>query len=162
MRTDLPTRVKESLYDLSPEAMVTLYRIELTSKTIALLSPYQDVVWQGETYSSIPCQMSEISQESDGKVSRPKFSFVNPEGIWTSSIMEGGFDNAWITRYRILKGDMNLDLNHAVTEKFRVSKIQSVTRQLVVLELRDILDGHSFKLPARSFYPPDFPHVQLG
>lgn len=163
MRSDLPSSMKQSLYDLSPEAIVTLFRIALADKsTIFLLSPYEQITWRGDEYSSIPCQMADVSLEAEGKATRPKFSFVNPEGLFTSAVLEGHLDNAEITRYRILKSDLDMDRDQAVTEQFRVSRVMSITRALIVTELRDILDGHSFKIPARAFYPPEFPHVQLG
>lgn len=162
MRTDLPTNLQRSIHDLSPEAIVTLFRIQLSDLSIILLSPYQDITWRGNTYSSIPCQLGDLTMESEGRLNRPKFTFVNPEGVFTSAIFGGPLENATITRYRILKSDLDANRDAAVTESFRVSRIVSVTRSLVVLELRDVLDGHTFKLPARAFYPPEFPHVELG
>lgn len=163
MRTDLPPNMQQTLYDLSPDGIVSLYRIETADHTsIFLLSPYEQITWRGNTYDSIPCQLTDVSLDSDGRATRPKFSFVNPEGLFTAAIYEGGLDNATITRYRILRGDLDANRDQAVKESFRVSRILSVTRALAVLELRDALDGHTFKLPARAFYPPEFPHVQLG
>lgn len=163
MRTDLPHNMQLSLYDLSPDAIVTLFRVELADRSaIFLMSPYGEVTWQGDEYASIPCKMTEVTVDSDGKATRPKFTFVNPEGLFTTAIYDRHLDNAIVTRYRILKGDLDADRNDAVTEAFRVSRVMSVTKHLVVTELRDVLDGHVFKIPARAFYPPEFPHVSLG
>lgn len=163
MRTDLPPSMQQSLCDLSPDTIVTLFRLELADHSaIFLMSPYEEITWQGDEYTSIPCKMSEVTVDADGKATRPKFTFVNPEGLFTSAIYDRHLDNAIVTRYRILKGDLDDDRNEAVTESFRVSRVLSVTKNLVVTELRDVLDGHVFKIPARAFYPPEFPHVSLG
>lgn len=163
MRDDLPPSLAQSLYDLNPDAIVEMFRIELADKTtVFFLSPHGETSWRGDVYDNIPCKMTDVTLDSDGKATRPKFSFVNPQGMFTPGIYEGRMDLATITRYRILKGDLEMNLDTAVQESFRVSKVVSVTRALVVLELRDVLDGHAFKIPARAFYPPEFPHVQLG
>jgi phage-related protein len=140
MRTDIPESILDSSQELSPDALVYLYRILLTDQTLFLLSPQQEHVWQGETYESVPCHMTGIGNTSDGEVIRPRFSFVNPGGIFTSSLYEGRMDNAKITRIR---------------------KVLSINKSIAVVELRDVLDGHNFKLPARQFMPPEFSHVKL-
>lgn len=162
MRTDLPASLQSSLHDLAPDVLVSLYRIETTEAAQFNLSPYQEVTWQGVTYDDVPCQMTGVGQSSDGEVNRPKFSFANPGGLFTADIAAGKLDNATITRFRILKADLDADLDFKITEKFRVSRILSLTKTLGVVELRDILDGHQFHLPARAYYPPEFPHVKLG
>lgn len=161
MRTDIPTSLAESSFELAPDAIAFLYRVELTDSTLFLLSPHQEVTWQGELYEQVPCHMTEVYQEADGKRGRPKFSFVNPDGLFTQRIYQGDLDNASVTRIRILKADLDADQDFALTETFRVSKILTMNKSLVSVELRDVLDGHQFTLPARAYYPPDFPHVKL-
>jgi phage-related protein len=161
MRTDIPESILDSSQELSPDALVYLYRILLTDQTLFLLSPQQEHVWQGETYESVPCHMTGIGNTSDGEVIRPRFSFVNPGGIFTSSLYEGRMDNAKITRIRILAQDLLADNDFAITESFRVKKVLSINKSIAVVELRDVLDGHNFKLPARQFMPPEFSHVKL-
>lgn len=164
MRTDLPSGMKTTAQDLSPDAIVSLFKIELTNgttPTVIYFTPHRETVWLGNTYSEIPCTMTQMEQDSQGRANRPKFSFVNPSGIFTSSIQQGWLDNAALTRYRILKADLDAGIDAKVTEKFFITKILMVNKDMVSVELRDVFDGHMFKFPARAYYPPEFPNVSL-
>lgn len=161
MRTDVPSSIVDTAQDLSPDALVSLYEIELAGGSFIRLSPQQETTWQGNTYEDVPCHMTGIGQTSDAEVNRPKFSFANPGGVFTKSLYEGEMDNALITRIRILKADLDADLDFAVRETFRVSRILTLSNQMAVVELRGVLDGQNFRLPARSYIPPEFPHVKL-
>ena len=160
-RTDIPSSILDTTQDLSPEPIVRLYRIYLPGGSVFHLSPKNQETWQGTTFEPIPCTMTDMSMEADGKMTRPKFTFVNPAGIFTSSVASGAMDNATIVRYRVLRSD--LDANNAayIQEIYRVSRVVSISKSQIVLELRDVLDGHNFLLPARAYYPPEFPSVSL-
>ena len=160
-RTDVPSTILDTTQELSPEPLVRLYRIALQSGPTFYLSPNQQETWQGNTYDSIPCTMTDMSMEADGKMNRPKFTFVNPAGIFTSSVASGAMNNAIITRYRVLRSDLDLDNSFALSEAYRVSRVVTINKAQITLELRDVLDGHNFTLPARSYYPPEFPSVSL-
>lgn len=162
MRTDLPNSIQESLHDLAPDALVRLYKVELKNGTIFRLSPYSELTWQGDQFDAVPCHLAEVSQDADGKVSRPKFTFANPGGLFSSEIYKGKMNNATLTRYRILKADLDADRDFALTEQFRVTRIVNLSQNTATAELRDVLDGHHFKVPARAYYPPEFPHVKLS
>jgi lambda family phage minor tail protein L len=164
MRTDLPEGIKTTAQDLSPDAIVSLFKMELTAPgaaTVIYFTPHKEVTWLGNTYSEIPCTMAQMEQDAQGRANRPKFTFANPGGVFTGAIQQGYIDNAALTRFRILKADLDANINAKVTEKFFVSKVMVVNKDLVSVELRDVFDGHMFKLPARSYYPPEFPHVSL-
>lgn len=163
MRTDIPSSIVDTSHDLSVEAIVTLFHIELTDNTIFLLSPTKAVTWLGDTYEEVPCKMTGAGKRSDDEVVRPKFSFANPGGIFTSSLYSGAMNNALITRIRILSSDLENDLDFAIREQYRVSRIMNISSasQMATVELRHGLDGHNFFLPARTYTPPEFPHVRL-
>ena len=161
MRTDLPTSIQDTHLDLSVEALVHLYRIELTDNTTFLLSPQKEVTWRGQVYEEVPCHMSGFGQHSDAKVNRPRFTFANPAGIFTQPLYDGRMDNASITRIRVLSSDLLADNDFSVEETYRVSRIITIAKNMAIVEMRDALDGHHFKLPARQFIPPEFPHVKL-
>lgn len=162
MRTDLPTSIVDTLVDLETEPLVQLFRIELIDNTVIHVNPYQDLTWQGDTYTGVPCKMSDLAMEASGRLNRPKFTFANPEGLFTQHLYAGGMDAALITRIRVLKSDLLANNDFSVEEQFRVSRIVSIADPLVVLELRDVLDGHTFMLPADSYIPPEYPHVRLS
>lgn len=165
MRTDLPADMKTTAQELSPDAIVHLFKMELTDSgtpTVIYFTSHKQVTWLGNTYSEIPCTMTQMEQDSQGRANRPKFSFANPGGIFTAPIQQGIMNNAALTRFRVLKADLDADVDAKVTEKFFVSKITMVNKDMVSVELRDIFDGHMFKFPARAYYPPEFPNVSLS
>lgn len=161
MREDLPASIENTAHDLSPEALVHLFKIELQSGTTFLLSQHGEQVWRGETYEDVPCNLVGIGQHSDAEVNRPRFSFANPEGLFTAALYNGDMDNAWVTRIRILKSDLDADNDFSVQETFQMRRIVNISKSLAVVELRDVLDGQNFDLPARRYMPPEFPHVKL-
>lgn len=162
MRTDLPLNMRQSFYSLTPEAIVRLFVIELRNGALFRLSPYERITWRGDVYEPVPCDLTEVTQDANGKITRPKFVLVNPGGVFTPAVYEGQLDNAWISRFRVMKSDIDANINAFSRERFRVSRVLSITDPLITLELRDILDGHPFQIPADSYLPPDFPHVRLS
>lgn len=161
MRTDIPASVSAGAHDLSPPALAQLFRIDLPTGEIFYLSPTKEVTWRGNTYDEIPCHMADLGIEVDGKLARPKFSFANPEGVFTAPVYNGVMDNASITRIRLLITDLQANNDFKITERFRVSRVMSVSRTLITLELRDVLDGPNYKMPSRAYFPPEFPHVKI-
>lgn len=161
MRSNVPTSIAESAQDLAPDAIVSLFRMTLSDGTLIYFTPHKEKTWQGKIYSEIPCTFTQMEMDAQGRANRPKFTFVNPGGVFTSAIQQGKMNNAELMRYRLLKADLDANLNYAITEKFYVSKIMSLNKDMCVTELRDVFDGHMFKLPARAYYPPEFPHVKL-
>lgn len=161
MRTDIPTGIQTSAFSLNPEGLVKLYVLSLASGAIFRMTNEASVTWQGYTYESIPCALSEFRVEAEGKANRPNFSFANPEGIFTAAVGQGLLDNATLKRYTLLKADLDADNDFAIEETLRVSQVLSVVRGVIVTQLRDVHDAQSYTLPARAFYPPEFPHVKL-
>lgn len=162
MRTDLPTGMKTTAQDLAPDAIVSLFRLDLRDGSIIRFNPHYDLNWNGQTWSFIACTLSDITRDPTGKISRPKFTFVNPAGIFSSVVQQGNLDNAGLTRYRMLKADLDAgNVNAYVTEKYFITKIVSINKDMVTTECRDVFDGPLFRLPARGYYPPEFPHVSL-
>lgn len=163
MRDDIPYSHQQEAHSLNPAGIVELYQIDLLSNPprSIFITGKDGRTWQGTQYESIPCNMSETAQNSSGEVSRPKFSVANPAGMFSAFVAAGQLDNATVTRLRVHRADYENDVNNFLINIWRVSRIVSVTRDLVVVELRSVLDGQNFKLPGRQFYPPDFPHVSL-
>lgn len=161
MRSDIPERLSQSSHDLAPDAIVALFELELRTGTKFRVSPAGSITWQGNFYEEIPCNMTGVGQNSDAQENRPKFTFVNPQGILSGAILRGDLDGAFVTRIRVLKQDLDDNLDFAIRETFRVSRVMQMGQEIVALELRTNLDGQLFRLPARAYFPPEFPHVKL-
>lgn len=159
--TNIPQSITSTAHDLTPEALVELFEVATKSGAVFRISPRGERVWRGKTYEELPCTMTDIEMDANGRMNRPKFSFANPRGLFSQEIYRGELDHATLTRIRILRSDYENNIDAAIRQVMRVSRIVSVGGDVATLELRDTLDGHVYFLPARQFMPPEFPHVRL-
>lgn len=125
------------------------------------LTGKKDVVWQGMTFESIAVTLTGEGVNTNGEWNRPKFTVANPDGVFSAFVAQGKMDGAMITRYRVNKADVDGNIGRYQMNVWRQSKTLSMNKKLVVFELRTPLDGPQFFLPARAFYPPEYPHVSL-
>jgi phage-related protein len=164
MRTDLPeSHVQESM-KLEALGYVDLIELRMfhTSGNVTLyLTGQVDRVWQGKTWEGWAYSISESSQSVTGEMSRPKFTVVNPEGVFSKYALQGYLENALVTRYRVLVPDVVNNVNSFQRNVWRVSKIVSVGKTLVSCEMRGAIDGHNFFFPTRTYRPPEFPAVSI-
>lgn len=163
MSTDLPISQRFDAFELESKGLREFYKIEFldANETVLYLTPHNEVVWLGHKWEFLPCKIAGNAKNSNGEVSRPKLSIVNPQGRWSQAIETGLSDGAMITMYRTLLSDMEAGVAAYSKAVWIMSKVVSLTKDLAVFELRSTLDGASYQLPARSFYPPDFPTVSL-
>jgi phage-related protein len=159
--TTIPNGIRTSAFQLAPEGLAYLFKLTLTNGSIFRMSPKQQVTWQGWVYENLPCGLSQIELEADGKSNRPNFSFANPEGLFTAAVGQGLLENATITRYTLLYSDLVANQPFFVEESWRIVQVLSVVRGLITTQCREPHDMQTFMLPARAFYPPEFPHVRL-
>lgn len=163
MTTNLPLSQQIDAHELESKGLRDLFRIQLrdSGSTVLYITAHNQLNYMGKTWEQWPCNLGESEHNSSGEVSRPKFSISNPNGVFSIWVREGAVDGAIVTRYRCLLTDI-ADGIHAYEKTLRVcGKVVSLNKSLVVTELRATTDGPNFKLPARAFYPPDFPHVSL-
>lgn len=163
MRTDVPVSQKFDAFELESRGLREFFKIEFQTQDEATmyLTPHDRIEWLDHIWEFMPCKIAENAQNSTGESSRPKFSIVNPEGIFSTWIETGLSDGALVTRYRILLSDLEAGVNAYTKNIWVMSKVASLTKDMAVFELRSTMDGANFQLPARSFYPPDFPTVSL-
>ncbi|KGX19284.1 phage minor tail protein L [Burkholderia pseudomallei] len=164
MRSDLPdTHVSQS-FELSADALVDLFKMELNSisgGTVLCMTAKTQVTWQGMVFESIPITLAGEGVRTDGQWNRPKLTIANPDGLFSAFIAQGKTDSATITRYRCHLEDVRNNVGRYQINIWRVSKTLSMSNSMATFELRTPLDGQMFYLPARAFYPPEFPHVSL-
>lgn len=148
-------------FELEGRAEVILFKLVLADGTIFFMSPKQDWTWRGDFYEEIPCHLSQVKRQADGKLSRPKFTFVNPKEIFSAAVAGGTLENAYLTRHRIMKSDLEADLDLSIKQTMRISRVMSINHEAITTELRGALDGAAFQIPYRTFNPPEFPHVSV-
>lgn len=160
--TVIPQSILDGHVDLNPEALVTLYEVDMAGQGTVYISPMEEIQWLGKIYERLPAHMADIAREANGKLTRPKFSLANPEGMFSADIASGRLDTATVTRIRALRRDVLDNLDFSIRETLNVARVISMSNQVIVMELRDALDGNQFQIPARRYMPPEFPHVQLN
>jgi phage-related protein len=147
---------------LDADAYIELFEITLSDKTSTIyLKANNDVTWQGNTYEGTGVKLDGVASYSDDETSRPKLTVYNPEGIYSSLINNGLLDNAKITRIRVLKQHIDSDSPISRRQQWRVSRVANLRKNMIGLELRDMMDGQFFMSPGRMYIPPEFPQVSL-
>lgn len=160
---NLPISQQFDAFELESKGLREFYKIEFLEGDDATmyLSPHNEIVWLDRTWNFLPCKISESAQNSTGEQSRPKFTIMNPQGIFSTWIETGKIDGAIVTRYRVLLSDLEAGVSAYAKNLWILSKVISLSKDMATFELRSSMDGAFFDLPARSFYPPDFPTVSL-
>jgi phage-related protein len=163
MRTEIPTSQQVDAFELESQGYREFFKIEFLAPDdpVMYITPHNPIIWLDQTWEALPCKMSESAQNSSGEMSRPKFTVVNPQGLFSLWVEAGYTEGAILTRYRALLTDIDNGVSAYVKNIWTLSKVISLNKDLVVFECRSTIDGQNFDLPARSFYPPDFPHVSL-
>lgn len=155
----------EESYKLDAEGYAHLYSIRMyppnESDILMTINPQRDVTWQGYTWDSWPVNLSDYKRESSGEASRPKFSLGNLNGLFSRYVHEGWMDTAEVCRYRVLGPHLEGNINSFLKNTWRVGKVVSLSKSLVVVELREILDWQLFIMPGRAYYPPEYPTVSV-
>lgn len=163
MRTDLPASQQFDAHELESKGIREFFKIEFVAPgdPTLYITAHNPINWLDQSWETLPCQLSESQQNSTGEVSRPKFSIVNPSGLLSLWIESGATEGAIITRYQALVSDIEAGVAAYSKNVWILSKVISLNKNLATFECRSTIDGQNFDLPARSFYPPDFPHVSL-
>jgi phage-related protein len=163
MRDDIPGAQKSDAHALESKGLRALFRIELRDEgfTTLYLTPHNTFNFMGRQWQSLPVQLSDVAHNSSGEMSRPKLTVANPAGMFSLWVGAGYLQNAVVTYYEVLASDIDIGAWNYSRNVWIASKVLSLSRDVVVLELRTMLDGFNYTLPARNFYPPDFDHVSL-
>lgn len=153
--------IVEDRYKLTAEGIVELFKIELLNGGVIRIKANNTVSWQGHSYEGYAVQMTGVNTSSDEELSRPNLALANPDGIFSAFIIGGTLEKALVTRYLILKANLDANLNVAEAQSWYVSRVVSLNKISCQLELRNPIDGPQFLCPARMFIPPEFKTVGL-
>lgn len=150
---------------LAPEPYVELFKFipdYLQPDTSIAFTNHPTITWQGVTYENFPHQFSGYNIQSTGEQSRPKLQVANPNGLFSSLLVGGTLRQAQLIRYLVLRADLLADESRYLRNKWLLAKIVNLTRDSVNFELRSVLDGVRYTLPARQYISPDFPVTSMG
>lgn len=162
-QTNVPYSHQVEAYKLEASGIRELFKLQLkdTGNTVLYLSPQDTIEWADQQWDEWPCKMSGYAQNSSGEKSRPKFTISNPEGVFSLWVGQGVVEGAILTHYEVLTEHIDSDARIYNMRLWIVNRVMSLNKNMIVLECRSTLDGHSFKIPGRAFYPPEYPHVTL-
>jgi hypothetical protein len=158
--------IDESL-KLEADGYVDLWEIRLKKVGIIYrftqaVSDGAEIVWQGETYEALACQMQGERRSTDDQAARPKLIVVNPENVFGAYAAEGFFDLAEVTRFRVLGRHVLANVNIFQKRLWLVRRPLEVTDQVLTLELGSPLDMPAWQTPRRIFSPSEgYPFVVL-
>ena len=159
---EVPLEHIQDAKKLDADAIIDLYEITLSDKSTKIyLKSNNSVTWQGNLFEGTGINLSGVGSHSDDETARPKLTLYNPQGVYSYLIDRGLLDNSIIKRIRVLKVHLDSDSPISRSQQWRVSRVASLRKNIIALELRDMLDGQFFQTPARMFIPPEFPQVSL-
>lgn len=152
--------------NLEVDGYVQFFQITLFDENnnpiVLHLTPRQDIRWGNIDWEGFPLTLVGDFDDSSGEQSKPKLTFGNPEGVFSQYAHKKYLDSAEVVRYRVLSSHVAANLNSFLKRTWRVSKVLSLSKDIVTVELRGALDGQQFRIPARVFSPPEYPQVSLG
>ena len=155
---------------LDGDAYVNLFEILFYPSGSMFICPERHVTWQGNEYNSWGLRLTGVSTSSDDETSRPKLSLANftydengdaVRGVFSAIHAQQSLEGSIVIRRRVLKYNLENNINIKEEKRWRVSRIASETPNVITLELRNTLDGPRFTMPARKFLPPEFAQVTL-
>lgn len=159
-----PAHIQEAM-KLDADGYAHLFSLRLfppgEPEVYLCFSPNKTVTWQGYTWEGHAVALTDYRRDSTGEMSRPKMTLGNPGGFFSSYVHQGWVDNAEVCRYRVLGPHLEGNVNSFLKNTWRVRRVAQLTKTMVVLELGEIVDGPFFLLPARAFYPPEYPAVSI-
>lgn len=160
--SSLPEEHVTDAHLLNPEFICDLFEVTLVDGQGTLRfwnGPTR--TWQGNTYEFLACQLSGEGSSTDGQKPRPELSLHNPDNQFTPFVLAGYVEGATFVRKRVLANNLENDLNIFDRRVWMVNRVARMMDQMMTLELRSPTDGPNYKLPARTFTPPDFPAVSI-
>lgn len=169
--TAVPAAHVKDANSLSGDAYVELFEIRLYPSGVMYLCPTGKITWQGNTYEHWGLTLTGEATSSDDQTSRPKLSLANftqdangdpVEGVFSALNGQNAIEGATVIRREVLRSNIDTNTNIKVEKRWRVARIASERPAIVVLELRNTLDGPRFVIPARKFLPPEFSQVKLN
>ena len=157
----IPASHIDDAQTLAADAYVELFQIDFYTGSTSCFKTDHSETWNGRLWEGIALKLSGTGVYGDGQVARPKLQVQNPDGALSPFVSEGAFDGAFVTRYRVLRPDMEQNLPIFVSQVWQVSRIISLTKVSLEVELRSFGDCPQFIIPTDTFSPPLYPVVSV-
>jgi len=159
--------IKSEIQKLSPSALIELFVLDVRplGGIVHRFHPGKnsldgDIVWQGNVYKALPIKVDGFHQSSKGKLTRPKITVANTDGVISREIAPyNDLVMAIVTKKATMAcfldasnfpDGVNLEANQNEgldDEIFFVNRKLSENRESVTFELASPLDAAGIKLP---------------
>lgn len=160
---DVPiSHVEESL-KLTSDAFMDLWKVQLYgTSTIMCFTDSEQFTWQGDVYETTQYELSGDGTATDGGEKRPTLTVFNPGGVFNTFVKSGVLDRATVMRYRLLR--YHALANIPIFQRrmwYNTHLTNIISGKAFTMNLRNLGEGPTFVVPARAYYPPEFPSVSL-
>lgn len=159
----IPAQHKEEAQSLNAQDFLEFIEIRLVGGSVIRLCQKGEYNWNNMLFEYGYIEVTGGDERNNGeKVVRPTLTTANPEAVFHVPVSQGLLDQAIVTRYRVLPE--NLEVSPAVFEsrQWYLSRVTSLTRQVIVAELRSFSDRQESIMPPRQFLRQDFPSVSIN
>ena len=191
--TSTPLSIQEQLQSLAPSAIIELFQIELTQELngtdetlffhAGTNDLHSDIVFQGNTYSAVPCEVEGFSVTTEGVLPRPTFHVANVNSAITLIITLFEPLHAKFTRIRTCakfldavnfsSGNATADSNAVFNSDgagnsndiWYIDRVTVENHELVSFSLISKLDLTNLRLPTRQileFCPWEYKGTQCA
>lgn len=160
--TTNPTEHLAEARKLNPNPYVELFEIKIQQDVYIWCTSHPTVTWRDQVWENYPLTFSGYNVQSTGEQSRPKLQIANPNAIFSSFVAKNELKKATVTRYMVFRDDLVNDVRVYIRNKWQISRVATLTKDSITFELRSILDGVRYTLPARQYLPPDFPSTTMS
>lgn len=152
----------EQTLSLSPDPYVDLFEVRLNPGLILRLTQHPTLVWNNLTWENYPLELTGISTNTTGESNRPQLKLANLLSALSVAISSGIVYQGSVTRFRVLSQALiSGEAGSYLRNFWDINQVTTLTRDYAILELRSPMDRNDYKLPARQFYPPEFPYVRI-
>jgi lambda family phage minor tail protein L len=178
--TDAPLVVQNELQSLAPSAIIELYQLHLTKDINGIDSILyyhagtnelkQDIIFNSQTYSAVPCKVEGFSKSSKGLLPRPSFTVANANSAISNLIILYNPLRAKFVRVRTCRkfldaanftgGNASADPtaifepsaanSSESADVWYIDRVSSENKTAVQFELTSKLDLFNLQLPTRQ------------
>lgn len=148
---------------LTADAEVSLFELYLPHERIYFRFKDNDAAtWQGNTYESMPCDLSGEAMSAEDQEARPTLRVLNPAGIFNEPAFQGRLYRGLLTRYQVLRSHLDSNTNIFVRRMWFIERPKEIiSGQYITFELRNMTEGPNYQIPVRQYIPPEFPLVTM-
>lgn len=160
----LPNSITAQAHSLTPDDLHTLVKMEIfpvdNSPSIMLyFTDKQELQFGSNHYESFGFQLIGGGLDAGGEKSRPRLQMPNPNGMFSIFTQNGDLEMARVDRFFVHPNDLATAVG--IKSSWYVSRVESVNKSMVILELAALTDGPKVRVPNRTFMYPEFRSVRL-